>query len=96
MARLIWTLQSAEDLENIYEYISRDSIRYARIHIIRIRDRAKILKKYPKSGRIVPEFGDETLRELLMGTYRIIYRIKTENLVEIITIHHSAKRLIFD
>jgi toxin ParE1/3/4 len=96
MARLIWTLQSVQDLENIYEYISRDSIRYARIHIIRIRDRVKILKKHPKSGRIVPEVSDETLRELIMGTYRIIYRVKTKNLVEIITIHHSAKRLRFD
>jgi toxin ParE1/3/4 len=67
MARLIWTLQSADDLENIYEYISRDSVRYARIHIIRIRDRAKILKTYPKSGRIVPEVGDENLRRRKTG-----------------------------
>ncbi len=96
MARIIWTIQSAEDLENIFEYISKDSIKYARIQVIRIRDRVKILKKHPKSGRIVPEIGDESFRELITGSFRIIYRVKTNNLVEIITIHHSARLLKFE
>ena len=65
MARLIWTIQASEDLENIFSYISKDSIKYARIQIIRIRDRVNMIKKQPQSGRIVPEIGDENLRELI-------------------------------
>jgi len=93
MARLVWTIQSADDLQNIFEYISKDSIKYARIQVIRIRDRGNILKKNPHAGRIVPEIGDENLRELIAGSYRIIYRINSDNLIEIITIHHSSRLL---
>lgn len=96
MAQIIWTIQSAEDLENIHEYISKDSVKYARIQIIRIRDRVKILKKYPNSGRVVSELSDKSLREIISGSFRIIYRIKTDSLIEIITIHHSARLLKLD
>ena len=93
MARLIWTIQAAADLENIFSYISKDSIKYARIKVIRIREQVNILKNHPQMGRIVPEVGNENLRELIFGSYRIIYRYNASNLIEIITIHHSAMLL---
>lgn len=36
------------------------------------------LSDHPPLGRIVPEFNEETLRELIVGNYRIVYRIKTD------------------
>jgi addiction module RelE/StbE family toxin len=94
MVRIVWTLQAVNDLESIFDFISRDSLKYARIQIIRIRERVKFLKKYPEAGRIVPEIGDKTIRELILGNYRIIYRFnKHSALAEIITIHHSAKQI---
>jgi len=96
MARLIWTIQAANDLEHIYEYIAKDSVKYARIEIRRIQDRVKLLKRHPKSGRIITEIEVKQLREIISGRFRIIYRIKSENNIEIISIHHSAKLLKFD
>lgn len=96
MAQIVWTIQSADDLENIFKYISRDSVKYARIQIVRIRDRIKDLKNYPESGRVVPEVGNGLLREVFSGNYRIIYRLRTKGIIEIITIHHSAKQLLLD
>ena len=96
MAQIVWTIQSTYDLENIFHYISKDSVKYAWIQITRIRDRIKDLKKYPESGRIVPEVGDVFLREVISGNYRLIYRLKTKDLIEIVTIHHSAKQLKLD
>jgi toxin ParE1/3/4 len=96
MVRIIWASQSIEDLENIYDFISKDSPRYAKREIIRIRDRARLLKKQPKLGRIVPEIEEEKIRELILGNFRIIYRIQTDNLVEIITIFHSSRILKID
>jgi plasmid stabilization system protein ParE len=52
-----------------------------------------ILKNHPQMGRIVPEVGNENLREVIFGSYRIIYRYNSGNLIEIITIHHSAMLL---
>ena len=93
MVRLAWTEQSIDDLYNIYDYISKDSRNYAKIQIKRIRERAKILVSAPKSGRIVPEIGVNYIRELILGNYRIIYKIVSEEQITILTIHHSAKIL---
>jgi toxin ParE1/3/4 len=43
-------------------------------------------------GRVVPELGIETIREVILGNYRIIYRIQ-EDEVQVITIHHGAQLL---
>jgi toxin ParE1/3/4 len=96
MARLIWTNQSVEDLENIYNFISKDSPTYAKRQIIRIRDRARLLKTQPNLGRVVPEFDDKKLHEIILGSYRIIYQIQMNELVEIITIFHSSRILKID
>ncbi|MCH7514604.1 MAG: type II toxin-antitoxin system RelE/ParE family toxin [Bacteroidetes bacterium] len=81
------------DLISIAEYIARDSLKYAIIQIKRIRERVRHLKKVSKSGRDVPEYIDKKLKELIIGNYRIIYRIRSANHIDIITVHHSAKRL---
>lgn len=50
------------------------------------------LELFPESDRIVPEINEPSIRELLYGNYRIIYRVR-ETLVEILTIYHSARLL---
>lgn len=96
MVRLTWTIQAANDLEHIYEYISKDSIKYARIQIERIKQRTKLLKLYPKTGRLISEIESKEVREIIVGRYRIIYRFKSEKNIEILTVHHSAKLLRLD
>jgi plasmid stabilization system protein ParE len=81
------------DLKNIYEYIAADSSYYAKIHINRIRTKARALKQQPRLGRVVPEMGIENIRELIFGSYRIIYRIVNPERIDIITIYHSARIL---
>jgi toxin ParE1/3/4 len=93
MARLNWTEQSIDDLINIAEFIAKDSFKYSVIQIKRIRERAKLLKNQPLLGRIVPETKNESIRELILGSYRIIYKIISEERIDILTVHHSAKLL---
>ena|ERR1035437_9110152 len=93
MARLNWTENSIDDLINIAEFIAKDSLKYSVIQIKRIRERAKILKLQPLLGRIVPETKNESIRELILGSYRIIYRIISKDRIDILTVHHSAKLL---
>ncbi len=93
MARLNWTEQSIDDLLNIAEFISKDSVKYAVIQIRRIRERARTLKTQPSLGRIVPELNNDSTRELILGNYRIIYKFISEERIDILTVHHSAKIL---
>jgi len=93
MVEVRWTPQSIEDIENIAEYISKDSMKYAFIQVQDFFEAAEILENFPKSGRIVPELANKDIRELIVGFYRVIYRIKNEQLVEILTVYHSRRLL---
>jgi len=50
------------------------------------------LAEHPRSGRVVPEMGQKHLREIILGNYRIIYRLLDEN-VQVLTVHHGARLL---
>ena len=91
MVVIKWTDQSLDDIQNIAAFISRDSRKYARIMVSRIMERTLILKSQPQAGRIVPELKKENVRELILGNYRIIYRIVTKKQIDIMTVHHSSR-----
>ena len=93
MVRLNWTIQAQNDLIKIAEYIAKDSIKYSKIQIKRLRDRTKILKSQPLSGHVVPELNNEMIRELIIGNYRIIYIIIDKSRIDILTVYHSARLL---
>jgi len=93
MAEVRWTDFAIENLNHIGDYIERDSVKYAEIVVNNIFDSTKILEQYPNAGRMVPEFSKKHIRELIWGNYRIIYTIISENAIDILTIHHSARLL---
>ena len=92
MVKIVWTELAIEDLRSIHEYISKDSKRYADRHIDKLISRVEQLENNPNSGRVVPEFNNETTRELIEGNYRIIYKMK-QDLIAIVRVHHSAQQL---
>jgi plasmid stabilization system protein ParE len=89
-----WSPQALEDLELIAEYIARDSAFYARAVVQALLEGARSLGTLPNRGRIVPEFGDPCIRERLLYSYRLIYRIETERIVIVAVIH--GQRLLTD
>ena len=93
MVKINWTTQAKTDLINIAEFIARDSKKFAKIQISRIRQRTRQIADFPRSGRTVPELNDKDIREVIIGNYRIIYRIVNENRIDILTVHHSARIL---
>ena len=93
MVQINWTRQSRTDLKEIVDYISFDSVKYAKFQVDRIVAATRILKSYPKIGRVVKEIGQQSIREIITGNYRIIYKIVSEQRIDILTIHHSARDL---
>jgi toxin ParE1/3/4 len=65
MVRIVWTDFAVDDLQSIHDYISKDSKVYADRMIDKIIVRVDQLENFPKSGRVVPEFDDEAIRELI-------------------------------
>lgn len=66
---------------------------YAKLQILRITFRTKILKSQIFSGKVVLEINQQNIRELIEGNYRIIYKIVDPERLDILTIHHSARDL---
>jgi len=92
MGQVRWTPQAADDLEAICLFIARDAPQVAATfadRVIRATDR---LASFPRMGRVVPEFGIENIRELIVGSYRVIYRVR-EDEVHLLTVHHGARPL---
>jgi len=92
MAQVRWTPQAADDLEAICLFIARDAPPLAAIFADRIFRAADRLTRHPRLGRVVPELANEDVREVIVGSYRVIYRIHQDQ-VHILTLHHGARLL---
>jgi len=93
MVEVIWTIQSIEDIENIAEYIAKDSERYAQVQVQDFFEATKALEEFPKSGRIVPELNNKDIREIFVGFYRVIYHLSSKERIEVLAVHHSYRLL---
>lgn len=92
MAQVSWTFQALDDLEAICLFIARDAPPVAAVFADRALRATDRLAQHPRLGRIVPELEIETIREIILANYRIIYRIREEE-VQVVTVHHGARLL---
>ena len=90
--KIILSKLALSDLSGIKDYIKKDSLHYAKIFLQKIISSTKMLKNFPKIGRVVPEFNDENIREIFVKSYRIIYRIENE-IIFVVTVIHGARLL---
>lgn len=84
-----------DDLEAIANFIARDSTHYAQLFAAKVFDAVSRIELLPESGRVVPEIKQKNIREIILGNYRIIYRLKTDY-AEILTVYHSSRLLDVD
>ncbi|MEW5954721.1 MAG: type II toxin-antitoxin system RelE/ParE family toxin [Bacillota bacterium] len=95
MVRIIWTERAVKNLKNVFDYIAVDSKIYASHFTKRIVKASEKLKYFPFMGRVVPEFADQQLREVLFQNYRIVYRIGSDvKKVEVIAVVHASRDLL--
>lgn len=90
--RVAWTETAWRDLEHVADYIAEDSPGYAAALVRRIRDRARSLEELAERGRVVPELDEPAVRELVVGTYRLIYETDERN-VYVLALIHGARDL---
>jgi addiction module RelE/StbE family toxin len=90
-----WTDSALKHLLDIYEYISQNSPFYAKRMVDRLTKRSEQIADFPISGRNVPEYPAEDIRELIEKPYRIIYRIKPDQ-IDVLAVVHGAQLLNLD
>lgn len=87
-----WTESAWQDLEEVADYIARDSRYYAATFVADVRDAARSLAALANRGRVVPELGEQSIREIFISHYRLIYQV-TPDSVSILAFIHGARDL---
>lgn len=91
MVRINISSQFTEDLEEISDFIGKDSPFYAKKFTRKIFSLINLISKFPNLGRIVPEKQNPNIRELIYRGYRIIYRIRQLE-IDFITIFQGSRQ----
>lgn len=89
---VVWSVLASDDLVSIAEYITRDSESYAAAVVREIVAAARSLHTFAERGRRVPEYDDPSIRELIVRTYRLVYRVHPQR-VEVLRIIHGAREM---
>ncbi len=88
---IIWSPLALERVEDIARYIAEDKPETAVKWVDGLFATVERLAEFPESGRIVPEVGSRRIREVLLGTYRVIYSVKEQ--IDILTVRRSSQLL---
>lgn len=90
MVDVHWTVKAQHHLQDIHGYIAQDSRFYAKKTVENLVQKTVILRSLPKIGRIVPEFNQDDIREIIHKNYRIVYRIISEGREDIVSVSHGT------
>lgn len=91
MRVIFWTAQARADLAAIRAFINQDSPHYASVVVSRLISATDRLVPFPESGRVVPEFDDSLIREVVHPPYRIVYRLVGLDELHVLTVHHASQ-----
>ncbi|HEX7315737.1 MAG TPA: type II toxin-antitoxin system RelE/ParE family toxin [Pyrinomonadaceae bacterium] len=89
--RVLWTDAALKQLEAIRDYLAQTSPDYARMVVERLVKRSEQVAVFPRSGRMVPEYEIDEVRQVIESSYRVIYLIK-EGQVEILAVIHTSRK----
>jgi len=87
-----WTEAATTQVVAIRDYLLSVSSPYAQMIADRIVSKTEMLEHQPYLGPEVPEYGDESLREVFEHPYRILYRVHSER-VQVVAVIHSSRRM---
>ena len=89
---LTWSPSARLDLREILAYIAEDDPAAGQKFVQSVFDTVEQLRRFPEAGRVVPEFDNPSIREVIRRPCRIVYRINaTKSLVEIARVWHAAR-----
>jgi len=90
--KVVLSTSARADLRDIVRYISFDAPDRALEFGLFLVSRTRLLMQSPQLGRIVPEFEDAFIREIVVRSYRVVYRLDdSRHVVEVIRFWHAAR-----
>jgi plasmid stabilization system protein ParE len=93
--KVLWTYEALERLLDIEDFIAQDNPRRARQFIGLLIEKGESLSDNPRRGRTVPEISNPYICELIVKQYRIVYRLRRDQ-IEILTVFEGHRQLRID
>jgi toxin ParE1/3/4 len=90
--KIILTPKAEEDLREIFLYLSNYSLDAADAQAGAILEKIDLLANFPRLGRILSDFNNDLLREMIVDSYSIAYYIVSEQQIDVVAIHFTGKR----
>ena len=87
-----WSEEAAAQLQSVRDFLARTSPAYAQLVAERIVQWTEQLADHPLIGASVPEYADDTIREVFSHPYRIIYLVEKERVV-VVAVIHAARQM---
>lgn len=87
-----WTHTAIQHITAIHAYIAQDSPIYTQRMVDRLLARGEQRATFPHSGRKVPEYESDEIREIFESSYRVIYRLQETHIDVLAVIHGARKR----
>jgi toxin ParE1/3/4 len=87
-----WSPLANRQVDDAMAFIAGNDPVAARTWLESLLERVSSLATFPDSGRVVPEYGRDDVREIVVGSHRVMYR-RGANAVEVAAIHHHARQV---
>lgn len=92
--KVVWTENAEIDLDDLYDFVAKDSPIYAEQFVDQILREVGYLEQTPRMGRRVPEANSDQIREQIVQSQRVIYLIDDENaVVNVLALVHVRRDL---
>lgn len=89
---IVWTERARDDLRTIFAFIAQDDRNAAARWVDRLIKRAELAATMPLAGRSLPELSRHDVREVLVRSYRIVYRVSADD-IRVLTVFEGHRRL---
>jgi len=90
---IVWSDPAVDDLEAAVYFIAKDSDAYARSLAQIAIDAAESLRTFPNRGHRLPDPKLGRFRELIIGSYRLVYLVERKRVLIVAVLHgHRALR----
>ena len=89
--KIIWSPLAVDQVRDIASYIALDKPAIAVEWAEKIFNSVEVLLEFPESGRVVPEINRQEIRELVLGNYRLIYKLEQKEILVLIVKSYRQK-----
>lgn len=93
--KIVWSPLAIDRVSEIAAYIAQENPAAAEKWVDTVFRKVEDLQDFPESGRVVAETENKSIRELIYGNYRLIYRLE-EKRISVLTVRHGKQILPVD